>query len=142
VSLKKLGIPKDLAAILLMTVIFDVAVVTPQLSGTFVRGILGILLVCFLPGYAISNQVLGKSYRLLEKVAIGFGFSITITCITVMVLNFTWGITEQSLVVVLSFLTYLAAFFCLFNVVDRIKTTFHYRNKFQKKANTDGPANL
>jgi len=57
----------------------------------FVRGILGFILVFFIPGFAWT-LVFFKQVNVLERIALSFGLSIAVVTLSILVLNKLIGI--------------------------------------------------
>lgn len=130
--LNNIRLSKDVVAVICATFIFNVTVALPPLSNTLIRGILGLVLVLFLAGYPASYFVLKGKHNLLEKAAVSFGLSLSFSVLASLALNFTsWGITEVSVEVTLSFIIYLCAFLYIFNVYSRLRNAFG--GKFKRK---------
>ncbi len=93
------------AAITLLTVAF---VLIPPLNKTFVRTILGILLVLFIPGYTLIAALFPKWGDLdgIERAALSFGLSIAVTPLIGLALNYTpWGIRLDPILISLTIFT-------------------------------------
>jgi uncharacterized membrane protein len=92
-------------AITLLTVAF---VLIPPLNKTFVRTILGILLVLFIPGYSLIAALFPKWGDLdgIERAALSFGLSIAVTPLIGLALNYTpWGIRLDPILISLTIFT-------------------------------------
>nr|WP_243687988.1 DUF1616 domain-containing protein [Methanobacterium formicicum] len=93
------------AAITLLTVAF---VLIPPLNKTFIRTILGVLLVLFIPGYSLIAALFPKWGDLdgIERAALSFGLSIAVTPLIGLALNYTpWGIRLDPILVSLTIFT-------------------------------------
>ncbi|KCZ71724.1 putative membrane protein [Candidatus Methanoperedens nitroreducens] len=90
--LKKL--PQDLFIILIWVLLTLGFVVTPVLEDTFVRAILGMLMMIFIPGYVLIAILFPKKKDLeaVERIALSFGLSIAVVPLIGLLLNFTFGI--------------------------------------------------
>ncbi|MFQ6051859.1 MAG: DUF1616 domain-containing protein [Candidatus Hydrothermarchaeota archaeon] len=103
-----LKIPKDLqivTALVLLTLLF---VLVPPLNKTPVRVILGIMMVLFLPGYALIASLFPRKGDLdgIERFALSFGLSIAVVPLLGLVLNYTpFGIRLIPIIVTLSVFT-------------------------------------
>ena len=98
-------IPKDLLIVAGLILFIDILVLVPALNGSFLRTYLGILLVLFLPGYALTGAIFPakKDIEGIERALISLGLSIAIVPIMGLVLNYTiWGIQEITLLTSLS----------------------------------------
>jgi len=60
-------------------------------SVPIIRGILGFVLVFFLPGFAWT-LVFFKQIKLIERIALSFGLSIAIVTLSILALNLLFGI--------------------------------------------------
>jgi uncharacterized membrane protein len=97
--------PKDLLLVAGLVLFIDILVLVPALNGSFLRTYLGILLVLFLPGYALTGAIFPakKDLEGIERAVISLGLSIAIVPIMGLVLNYTiWGIQEITLLTSLS----------------------------------------
>ena len=94
-----------MATITLLTVAF---VIIPPLNKTFIRTILGILLVLFIPGYTLIAALFPKWVDLdgIERAALSFGLSIAVTPLIGLALNYTpWGIRLDPILISLTIFT-------------------------------------
>ncbi len=85
----------DLAIMTLITVLCAVFVLTPKLNHTFIRTILGLLLILFVPGYSLIAALFPKKSDLdgIERAALSFGLSVLLTALIGFALKYTpWGI--------------------------------------------------
>jgi len=105
-KLKKL--PSDLLIMLTWTILTLVFVLNPVLSDTFVRTVVGIPIVLFIPGYVLIAALFPKKDDLdaLERIALSLGFSIAVAPLLGFLLNFTFGIWLLPLLITL----------CIYNI--------------------------
>ncbi|NKE37278.1 DUF1616 domain-containing protein [Natronococcus sp. JC468] len=127
-------LPADLAAMLVVTVLVNVAVFAPLVRDTPLRVPLGLVFALFVPGYVFvaalfpeagesptdrdaedgdAGRFSGESIRAgidgIERVALAFGLSIAVVPLIGLVLNFTpWGIRLAPIMVALSGFTVAA----------------------------------
>jgi uncharacterized membrane protein len=100
--------PKDLALVILFTLLCIPFVLIPPLNETPVRIILGLPLVLFLPGYSLIAALFPRKDDLdgIERIALSFGLSIAITPLLGLALNYTpFGIRLSPILIVLSVFT-------------------------------------
>jgi len=101
-------LPKDLAIVILFTLLCTPFVLIPPLNETPIRIILGLPLVLFLPGYALIAALFPRKDDLdgIERIALSFGLSIAITPLLGLALNYTpFGIRLSPILIVLSVFT-------------------------------------
>ncbi|WP_254546104.1 DUF1616 domain-containing protein [Halomarina pelagica] len=112
-------LPADLAAVVALTLLADVAAVAPVVSETPIRVLLGLAFVLFVPGYAVvaalfpergGEKADGGGISGVERVALSIGTSVAVVPLLALVLNFTpFGIRLVPILVVLSVVTLAAA---------------------------------
>ncbi len=98
----------DLILILALTILTVAFVLIPPLNKTFIRTILGILLVLWIPGYSLIAALFPKSGDLdgVERAALSFGLSIAVTPLIGLGLNYTpWGIRLDPILISLTIFT-------------------------------------
>ncbi len=103
----------DLVLILFITIITVVFILTPFLSVTIPRTILGLFVIIFVPGYVLTAVLFPKTGDLksLERLISSVGLSIAITPMIGLILNYTAsGIQLNSILLLLSSLTVLLIF--------------------------------
>ncbi len=103
-------IPSDLSLIVGLVLLTDVFVLVPGLSETFLRTVLGLPMVLFLPGYALIAALFPAKDDLdgIERVALSFGLSIAVVPLIGLALNYTpWGIRLLPILICLSVFTLL-----------------------------------
>lgn len=105
-KLKKL--PLDLLIMLTWTIFTLVFVLNPVFSDTFMRTVLGIPAVLFIPGYVLIAALFPRKDDLdaLERIALSLGFSIAVAPLLGFLLNFTFGIWLLPLLITL----------CIYNI--------------------------
>lgn len=103
-------IPQDLLFVAGLVILTDIFILVPALSGSFLRTVLGLLLVLFLPGYALTAALLPakKDLEGIERALLSLGLSISIGPLLGFGLNYTeWGIREVPVLTGLSAFTLL-----------------------------------
>jgi len=103
-------VPSDLLIVMELVLLTDIFVLTPGLSETAVRNILGLPLVLFLPGYALIAALFPAKSDLdgIERTALSFGLSIAVVPLIGLGLNYTpWGIRLLPILISLSVFTFL-----------------------------------
>lgn len=102
--------PLDLLVVAGLVILTDIFVRVPALSGSFLRTIFGLLLVLFLPGYALTAALLPAKKNLegIERALLSLGLSIAIAPLMGFVMNYTsLGIREIPVLTGLSAFTIL-----------------------------------
>lgn len=91
VILKSLFLPIDILLIFIATILCVIFIITPVLSGTTTRIILGLIFILFLPGYSLISALFPKKNDLdkVERIALSFGLSIAVTVLMGLLLNYT-----------------------------------------------------
>lgn len=100
--------PLDLLLVAGLVILTDIFVLVPVLNGSFLRTFLGLLLVLFLPGYALTAALLPakKDLEGIERVLLSLGLSISIAPLMGLGMNYTsWGIREVPVLTGLSIFT-------------------------------------
>ena len=98
----------DLMLIFFLTVLTAIFIVIPELNDTFVRTILGLFLILFIPGYSLIAALFPKKDDLdsIERTALSFGLSIAVTPLIGLALNYTsYGIRLTPILISLSAFT-------------------------------------
>lgn len=106
------NIPSDILIILVWIVMTLIFVITPVLNNSFIRTILAIPMVIFIPGY-VSMAVLFPSRRsmnITEHISLSVGLSIAIVSLLGLLLNATFEITLIPILVML----------CIYNTIFAI----------------------
>lgn len=112
-------LPMDILLIIILTILTAAFVLIPPLNETFIRIILGILLVLFIPGYSLIAAIFPKKGDLesIERVALSFGLSIAVTPLMGLILNYTpWGIRLDPILICITAFTLVM---CLIAFVRR-----------------------
>jgi uncharacterized membrane protein len=102
-------VPSDLLTVIGLVILTDLFVLTPGLSETVLRNILGLPLVLFLPGYALIAALFPAKSDLdgIERTALSFGLSIAVVPLIGLGLNYTpWGIRLLPILISLSIFTF------------------------------------
>ncbi|HII81681.1 MAG TPA: DUF1616 domain-containing protein [Methanosarcina sp.] len=97
--------PSDLLFVVGLVILTDIFVLIPVLSESFIRTVLGLPLVLFLPGYALIALLFPTKNGLegIERAALSIGMSVAIVPLVGLVLNNTsFGIREMPLLASLS----------------------------------------
>lgn len=100
----------DLLVVAGFVLITNIFILVPVLSESFLRTYLGVILVLFLPGYALTGALFPakKDIDGIERAAISFGLSISIAPVLGLSLNYSsWGVREIPLLTEFSIFTLL-----------------------------------
>lgn len=100
----------DLLIVIGLVLLTDIFVLTPGLSETAVRELLGLPLVLFLPGYSLLAALFPAKSDLegIERICLSFGLSIAVTPLIGLGLNYTpWGIRLIPILICLSVFTFV-----------------------------------
>lgn len=100
----------DLLLMVILTIFTIIFVLIPPLNETFIRTILGVILVLFIPGYSLIAALFPKKDDLsgIERLALSFGLSIAITPLIGLLLNYTpFGIRLTPILITISSITLL-----------------------------------
>ena len=83
--------PLDLLLVAGLVILTDIFVLVPVLSGSFLRTALGLLLVLFLPGYALTGALLPakKDMDGIERALFSLGLSIAVVPLMGLGMNYT-----------------------------------------------------
>lgn len=103
-------VSSDLLIVMGLVLLTDIFVLTPGLSETVLRNILGLPLVLFLPGYALIAALFPAKDDLdgIERTALSFGLSIAVVPLIGLGLNYTpWGIRLLPILISLSVFTFM-----------------------------------
>lgn len=104
----------DLILIIITTVLTAIFIAIPVLNESYIRTILGLILILFIPGYSLIAALFPKKDDLegIERVALSFGLSIAITPLIGLALNYTpFGIKLTPILISLSAFTLLMVLF-------------------------------
>ena len=102
----------DLGIITVLTILTLIFVLVPPLNETFIRIILGLVMVLFLPGYALIAALFIEKDDLdgIERIALSFGLSIAVVPLLGLGLNFTpFGIRLVPILITLTVFTTIMA---------------------------------
>ena len=105
---KPISIPLDIVLVWLTTALCVIFVLTPVLNDTFIRIILGLISILFIPGYSLIAALFPKKEDLdgIERIALSFGLSIAVTPLIGLLLNYTpFGIRLEPILISLSVFT-------------------------------------
>jgi uncharacterized membrane protein len=103
--------PSDLLFVVGLVILIDIFALIPVLNESFIRTVLGLPLILFLPGYALIALLFPAKNGLegIERAALSVGTSVAIVPLIGLLLNYTsFGIREMPLLVSLSVFTILA----------------------------------
>ncbi|MDD2438671.1 MAG: DUF1616 domain-containing protein [Methanosarcinaceae archaeon] len=103
-------IPSDLLGVVCLVLLTNLFLLVPGLNDTVIRTALGLPLVLFLPGYALTAALFISEKELdgIERVALSFGLNIAIVPLIGLGLNYTpWGIRLFPILFCLSSFTLL-----------------------------------
>ncbi|MEZ5336044.1 MAG: DUF1616 domain-containing protein [Methanolobus sp.] len=106
-DMKKL-VPDDLLIVIAFTLLTSFFVILPFLSENPLRIVFGLLMVLFLPGYALIAALFPGKEDLdgIERLSLSFGLSIAVVPLIGLVLNYTpWGIRLVPILVSLTIFT-------------------------------------
>lgn len=109
-KMPKMFFSRDLLLVIILTLLCALFVLEPTLNKTVIRTVLGLLLVLFLPGYALIALLFPKRDDLdtIERLALSFGLSIAVTPLIGLGLNYTpFGIRLDPILVSLTGVTLL-----------------------------------
>lgn len=101
-------IPVDVLTVVILVISTVVFIVIPPLSTIWVRTVLGLSMVLFLPGYALIAALFPHRDDLdgIERTALSFGLSIAVVPLLGLGLNYTpWGIRLVPILVTISIFT-------------------------------------
>jgi len=108
--------PLDLIILLIWTVLTIIFVLTPALSETNVRTLLGIPLVLFIPGYVLIAAMFPKKDDIdaTGRIALSLGLSLAVVPLLGLLLNFTFGIRILPILLTLCIYTIVFIFIAAF----------------------------
>ena len=101
-------IPSDIFVVIILVLLTVFFILIPSLNNTWVRTVLGLPMVLFLPGYALIAALFPHRDDLdgIERTALSFGLSIAVVPLLGLGLNYTpWGIRLVPILVTLSIFT-------------------------------------
>jgi uncharacterized membrane protein len=117
------GLPLDMKIILLWTALCIVSIYTPVINQSFLRIILALPLILFIPGYVLLAALFpdSKDIDAIERIVLSIGTSIVVTPLIGLCLNFTsWGIRLNPLILSL---TALIVVLVIFAEIRRTRTS-------------------
>lgn len=84
-------VSKDLLIIFLTTLITIIFILTPKLDDTFIKTILELFLILFMPGYSLIAAIYPKKQSIdgIERFTLSFGLSISITTMIGLAIRYT-----------------------------------------------------
>lgn len=101
--MKDKNIPCDLSIIFFWSILTLIFIFIPILNQSFIRSILGIPTVLFIPGYVSIRALFPKKddLEIIERISLSFALSIVVVSLSGMVLNFTFGIMLIPIIIAL-----------------------------------------
>jgi uncharacterized membrane protein len=109
----------DILLLLVLTAFTMLSIFIPLLSTTYLKAILGILFVSFLPGYALISYLFPKksTINLSERLLLSFATSVAIVTLLGFILNYTpFGIHLEIMAVII---TLFIIFFAILTYIKR-----------------------
>jgi uncharacterized membrane protein len=103
-----LDMAMDLKLIIIFIIITLAFIYVPAINGTVIRSVLGVVMVLFVPGYALMAAVFPGKMDIdsAERAALAFGLSVIVSPLIALALNYTpWGIRLVPLVTCLTLFT-------------------------------------
>ncbi len=93
----------DLTIICIWIVITSISIIVPGFGNTYIRTILAVPVVLFIPGYVLMAALFPRKddIGIVERIVLSFGLSIVIIPILGFLLNFTFGIRLAPILAVL-----------------------------------------
>ncbi len=137
---RKRFIPTDLILMFVVTALCVVFLLAPRLNTTFVKTILELFLILFIPGYALMAALFPRKDDLedIERTALSFGLSVTITPIIGLALHYTiGGIKLTPLLLLLSVFTFIMISVALIRVT-RVLNEERFTVPFRMNKNCEG----
>jgi len=113
---KKYKFPLDLLVMLIWAILTLIFVINPYLSETFIRIVLGIPILLFIPGYVLMAVLLPNKNELegIERLALSFSLSIASVPLLGLLLNFTFNTRLLTILLVLCLFTIIFIFIAAF----------------------------
>jgi uncharacterized membrane protein len=105
---KKKIVPCDILFVMIFVILTVIFILVPPLSNTWVRTVLGLPMVLFVPGYSLIAALFPKKDDLdgIERTALSFGLSIAVVPLLGLGLNYTpWGIRLIPILITISLFT-------------------------------------
>jgi len=99
------GLPWDMKTVLIWTALCIISIYTPVINQSFIRLILALPLILFIPGYMLTAALFPDSTDIdaIERIVLSIGTSIIIAPLIGLCLNFTpWGIRLDPIILSLT----------------------------------------
>jgi len=108
------GLPWDMKTVLIWTALCIISIYTPVINQSFIRLILAVPLILFIPGYTLIAALFPNSVDIdtIERIVLSIGTSVIIAPLIGLCLNFTpWGIRLDPLLLSLTLVIVVLAIF-------------------------------
>lgn len=104
---------------LIWTILTLIVVLNPFLSDTFIRVVLGIPMLLFIPGYVLMSVLLPRKNELegIERIALSFGLSIAAVPLLGLFLNFTFNTRLLTILLTLSIFSLIFIFVAAYRLL-------------------------
>jgi uncharacterized membrane protein len=120
----------DIILLLFFTALTLLSIFNPIISNSFLKPVLGIIFIAFIPGYALISFLFPSNgeITLSERLLLSFGTSVAIVGLVGFILNYTsFGIRLE---IIVEILTAIVILFSLLTVLRRIYTEDSYNPEF------------